>query len=138
MLKRLVSIAVLGVMVTGCSAGVVAMKAPRSLVAPAIVHCNDGVGHIAGSVPWIYGGTCVCTPTRARFESQQAEKTIPADVTYAGYLKLYEDRGIKVGPGHAGCNNRCAEGPHVVFGGKCMATPTVGTMNYEQVTQGKR
>lgn len=106
-------------------------------LAPA-VYCHEGTGHFAGAVPWILGGKCCCTPTKAMFEVHQAEKTLPADMTYVAYLKLYADRGIKTDLDHAGCNNRCADAPHVVFGGKCMATPTPGTANYEQVTRGQR
>jgi hypothetical protein len=131
---------VLPLAVVGCVAG--GMPAPSSTVraltpAPA-VYCHDGTGHTAGATPWILGGKCCCTPTRAMFDVHQAEKTVPADMTYEAYLKLYADKGIKTGLDHAGCNNRCADGPHVVFGGKCMATPTPGTENYEQVTRGQR
>ena len=123
----------------GC-AGKVAKTPPRPVIEVplTLVYCHDGTGHIAGATPWILGGKCCCTPTRAMFEVHQAEKTVPADMTYEAYLKLYADKGIKIGPEHAGCNNRCADGPHVVFGGKCMAAPTPGTANYEQVSQGQR
>ena len=121
----------------GCAAHV-AKPSPRPLPEGHLVYCHDGTGHIAGATPWILGGKCCCTPTRAMFEVHRAEKTVPADMTYEAYLKLYADRGIKIGPEHSGCNNRCADGPHVVFGGKCMAAPTPGTANYEQVSTGQR
>jgi hypothetical protein len=72
------------------------------------------------------------------FSVYQAEKTVPADMTFGAFLQRFADRGIKTGPEHAGCNNRCESGPHVVFGGKCMAAPTPGTENYEQVSLGRR
>jgi len=124
----------------GCARGVSEPPAPAPPppMPTAIVYCHDGTGHIAGAIPWILGGKCCCTPTREMFAVHQAEKTVPADMTYEAYLKLYADRGIKIGPEHAGCNNRCADGPHVVFGGKCMAAPTPGTANYEQVSVGQR
>ena len=124
----------------GCTAGVThaPQPAPASAVPDTLIYCHDGTGHIPGATPWILGGKCCCTPTREMFEVHRAEKTVPADMTYEAYLKLYADRGIKIGPEHAGCNNRCADGPHAVFGGKCMAAPTPGTANYEQVTTGWR
>jgi hypothetical protein len=72
------------------------------------------------------------------FDIHQAEGTVAAELSFEAYLALYADRGIQIGPAHAGCNNRCTNGPHVVFGGKCMAAPTPGTANYERVSQGKR
>ncbi len=138
-LARVALFVLLLLAVVGCGAGVAPSPKPeRSLTPPPVVHCNDGTGHIAGAVPWIVGGKCCCTPTRAMFELHQAEKNLPTEMTYESYLKLYADRGIKTDLDHAGCNNRCADGPHVVFEGKCMATPTPGTANYEQVTRGQR
>jgi hypothetical protein len=110
----------------------------RPLVPPPLVYCNDATGHLAGVKPWVIGGTCCCTPTKAMFAVYQQEKTVPAEITYNEFLKLFADKGIKTDLDHMGCNNRCAEGPHVVFGGHCMATPTPGTANYEAVIQGKR
>jgi hypothetical protein len=124
----------------GCATGGprrVTLPAAPEVLAP-LVHCHDGTGHLAGTTPWILGGTCCCTPTRAMFETHQAERTVPAEMSFTAYLALYADRGIQIGPAHAGCNNRCDAGPHVVFGGRCMAAPTPGTANYEKVCQGKR
>ena len=126
----------------GCSAMKEMTKpaAPAAVVpvADTLVYCHDGTGHRPGAVPWILGGICCCNPTRAMFSVYQAEKTVPADMTFEAFLQRFADRGIKVGPEHAGCNNRCESGPHVVFGGKCMAAPTPGTENYEQVSLGRR
>jgi len=137
---RWIVLALLPLFAAGCAGGGMMMNRPAAPAQPVytLVHCHDGTGHIAGAVPWILGGKCCCTPTRAMFEVHQSEKTVPADMTYEAYLKLYADKGILIGPGHAGCNNRCASGPHVVFGGKCMAAPTPGTQNYEQVSMGPR
>ena len=38
---------------------------------------------------------------------------------------------------YIGCNCRGDLGPHVVFGGTCMVTPTRGTRVFEMVTAGK-
>jgi len=103
-----------------------------------LVYCHDGTGHRVGATPWILGGKCCCTPTRAMFVVYRADKTVPGDMTYEAFIKLFADRGMKIGPEHAGCNNRCESGPHVVFGGKCMAAPTPGTENYEEVSLGRR
>jgi hypothetical protein len=55
------------------------------------------------------------------------------DVDYKKLVKMYADAGIATDLDHRGCNNLCDKGPHVAFGGKCMATPTPGTRNYERV-----
>ena len=138
-LTREAALVLVPLVLIGCAGGAARARAPApAFTVGPLVYCHDGTGHIAGATPWILGGKCCCTPTRAMFDVHQAEKTVPADMTYEAYLKLYADRGIKIGPEHAGCNNRCADGPHVVFGGKCMAAPTPGTANYEQVSQGQR
>lgn len=105
---------------------------------PALKYCNDAVGHVPGAIPWILGGTCCCTPTLQNFQRAQAEGTIDPDMTYEAYLELYRAQGIVTDLDHKGCNNRCDKGPHVVFGGKCMTTPTPGTDNYEEVISGLR
>jgi hypothetical protein len=135
-LARMAVIVLLPLFLIGCAA--VAPVVMRPLTTTPLVYCHEGTGHIAGTAPWILGGKCCCTPTRAMFQIHQAEKTVAADLTYAAYLKLYADRGILVGPEHAGCNNRCAAAPHVVLGGKCMAAPTPGTQNYENVSRGEK
>ena len=139
-LARAAALVLVPLALFGCAGRVAPKPAPPPAAAlpDTLVYCHDGTGHVAGATPWILGGKCCCTPTREMFEVHRAEKTVPADMTYEAYLKLYADRGIKIGPEHAGCNNRCADGPHVVFGGKCMAAPTPGTANYEQVSLGWR
>ena len=139
---RWIALAMGAWLVGGCAGGKVHVNAPQAPPAPpptyTLVHCTDGSGHIAGSVPWILGGTCCCTPTPEMFEIHRAENTIPADMSYEAYLALFASKGIQIGPQHSGCNNRCEFGPHVVFGGKCMAAPTPGTANYEEVSMGRR
>ena len=138
---RWTALASVALLTVGCAhekAHVSVPEAPPVPLTYTLVHCHDGTGHIAGSVPWILGGTCCCTPTREMFEVHRAEKTVPEDMTYEAYMALYAGKGIQVGPAHSGCNNRCEFGPHVVFGGKCMAAPTPGTANYEEVSIGHR
>jgi len=109
---------------------------PKSAAAPPILTCHDAVGHVQGAKPWILGGTCCCTPTRENYERSLAEGTIPRDLAYEATLDLYKQRGIVTDLDHKGCGNLCDHGPHVVLGGRCMATPTPGTPMYEAVTYG--
>jgi hypothetical protein len=108
----------------------------RAVHSPELRHCNDATGHSRGAAPIVLGGTCTCTPTYAHFRRCQNEKTIATSLSYEEFLDLYRNKGIHTDLDHKGCNNRCQWGPHVVFGGKCMATPTPGTLNYERVVSG--
>lgn len=112
----------------------------RGLDAPPIVYCHDGVGHVSGAKPWILGGTCCCTPTPERFAGYQSEGAVAGDMKYDDFLKLFRDRNIitDLDVDYIGSNCRCDYGPHVVFGGRCMVTPTPGTKLYEEVAAGKR
>ena len=104
---------------------------PKSARAPEPLVCHDAIGHIKGNKPWILGGTCCCTPTRENYRLHVKQGTIPASMTYDEYLAKYRQRGIVTDLDHKGCGNLCRQGPHVVLGGKCMATPM-----YEKVTFG--
>jgi len=53
-------------------------------------------------------------------------------------IALYEERGIKTALDHKDCNNLCEWGPHIVKGGKCMAPPTPGTNNFEEIRFGMK
>ncbi len=108
----------------------------RSTTAPPAKYCNDLTGHRRGAAPIVLGGTCTCSPTEAHYRRCINEKSIANNLTYQEFLQLYESRGIKTDLDHRGCNNMCEWGPHVVFGGKCMATPTPGTLNFERVVSG--
>lgn len=100
----------------GCTKkGIVLLK---PLVSPRIKYCHDRVEHIPGAKSWIDGGTCCCTPKTEALRER------------------YRKAGITTDWNHQGCNNLCEYGPHVVKGGKCMAIPTPGTDNYEEVTTG--
>ena len=101
-----------------------------------ILACHDGVGHIAGNKPWILGGTCCCTPTPENYALHVAQGTIDRTMSYEQYLALYKARGVVTDLDHKGCGNLCDHGPHVLLGGRCMATPTPGTLMYERVTYG--
>jgi len=120
-----------------------------------ILACHDGVGHIVGHKPWILGrqasassprgeaaglpspgGTCCCTPTPENYALHVSQGTIDRTMSYEQYLALYKERGIVTDLDHKGCGNLCDHGPHVLLGGRCMATPTPGTLMYERVTYG--
>jgi hypothetical protein len=109
---------------------------PKAPDTPPILACHDGVGHIEGRKPWVLGGTCCCTPTPANFALHQKQGTIDKSMAYEAYLALHKERGIVTDLDHKGCGNLCAAAPHVVLGGKCMATPTPGAGFYERVTFG--
>jgi hypothetical protein len=109
---------------------------PKAAVAPPITACHDAVGHVKGMKPWILGGTCCCTPTRENYDLHVSEGTIPRDMSYDQYLALYKQRGIVTDLDHKNCGNLCDHGPHVLAGGRCMATPIPGTPMYETITYG--
>lgn len=137
-MKKIYIVIALILMITaiGCAPKVVLdMKPP---VGPPLKYCNDAVGHVQGAAPWILGGTCCCTPTEEMFAVYQSEGTVDSDMTYDQFLALFTERGIVTDLDHEGCNNLCEDGPHVVFGGHCMCTPTPGTDNYEEVISGVR
>lgn len=122
--------------VAGCAMKVMPR---RPSIAPPIVHCHDGVGHLSGAKPWILGGKCCCTPTEERFAVYKEEGTVPDKMTYQEFLAKFDEKGIitDLDTEFIGSNCRCDYGPHVVFGGKCMITPTPGTRLYEEITAGK-
>jgi len=109
---------------------------PKAALAPKPLACHDGIGHVAGNKPWILGGTCCCTPTPENFAMHVAQGTIDKTMTYDQYRALYKQRNIMTDLDHKGCGNVCPCGPHVLLGGRCMATPTPGTYMYERVTYG--
>jgi hypothetical protein len=109
---------------------------PKAAQAPQPLACHDAIGHIDGNKPWVLGGNCCCTPTQANFEMHQAKGTVDKGMSYDAYLALYKAKGVVTGLDHKGCGNLCARGPHVLVGGKCMATPTPGTWTYERITYG--
>ena len=126
-----------GLLVAGCRPAYrPAPYLPKPAQAPPPLACHDGIGHIQGQKPWILGGTCCCTPTPANHALHLAQGTLDKAMTYDQYLVLYKEKGIVTGLDHKGCGNLCAQGPHVLLGGKCMATPTPGTAMYERVTYG--
>lgn len=135
----ILSAVLIAAVLAGCTAGITVMQ-KRSAKAPPIVYCHDGVGHIKGVAPWILGGKCCCTPTESRFQSYKEEETVPESMTYDEFLQLFADKGIitDLDAEYRGCNCRGELGPHVVFGGKCMVTPTPGTLTFEEVTSGRK
>jgi len=108
----------------------------RPAATPPILICHDAVGHITGHKPWILGGNCCCPPTRENYNLHVAQGTIDKSMSYEQYLALYREKGIVTDLDHKGCGNLCPQGPHVVLGGRCMATPTPGTAMYQRVTYG--
>ncbi len=104
----------------------------KSMTAPARVACCSATGHIDTNVPFILGGNCFCTPSRSLVEAMHTAG-LHLDVDYHRLVRMYKDAGITTDLDHKGCNNMCGKGPHVAFGGSCMATPTPGTRNYERV-----
>jgi hypothetical protein len=107
----------------------------KSETAPPIKHCVDATGHQRGAKPFILGGTCCCTPTPKLVEGYHRDGLL-LDYDITRLKSAYDGRGIKTDLDHLGCNNLCPYGPHIVKGGKCMATPTPGTQNYEEIISG--
>ena len=133
---RLLPITLILVLLVGCAPTITYDM--KSDMAPPFKYCNDFTGHVPNAKPWILGGTCCCTPTESMFEIYKSEGTVDEAMSYAGFLQLFEDRGIVTDLDHKACNNQCEHGPHVVFGGHCMCTPTPATDNYEEVIAGVR
>ncbi len=104
----------------------------KPVTPPNPVYCFDTVGHTPGTMPFILGGTCCCTPTKELMEQYHADGFLK-DMELRDLIRLYEERGIKTSLDHTGCNNLCRWGPHIVKGGKCMVPPTPGTANFEEV-----
>jgi hypothetical protein len=116
--------------VIACTPAVVVVEKP--LDAPPVVACCAATGHNANNIPFILGGNCFCAPSHRVVDALHATGK-HTDVDYGTLVQMYKDAGIETDLDHRGCNNLCALGPHVAFGGKCMATPTPGTKNYENV-----
>jgi hypothetical protein len=109
----------------------------KPTVAPDPVHCFTTVGHMPGATPFILGGTCFCTPTEALMDAYHAAGHL-LDMHLDDLLREYNDRGIKLQiREHQNCNNLCQWGPHLLKGGKCMASPTPGTRNFEEIRYGR-
>lgn len=103
---------------------------------PPLVHCTDSVGHLRGTFPYIFGGTCCCNPTVELMASYQSDGYL-ADWSPDALRAAYQRRGIATLKDHQQCNNLCPQGPHVVKGGRCLVPPTPGTLNHEQVLSGR-
>ncbi len=102
------------------------------------VHCFDAVGHMPGTKPYIFGGTCFCTPTPQLMEQYHRDGFL-LDMEYEDLVRAYSERGIQLeSASHKGCNNLCQHGPHVLKGGQCMVSPTPGTTNFEEIRFGIR
>jgi len=111
---------------------------PKPYAPPAIVHCIDTVGHSDGAQPFIYGGTCCCTPTKEVLADYKESGAVSEDFTVEDMFKEYEHRGIVTARDFTLTNNLDHAGPHIVFGGNSMIPPTPGTHNYEAVLFGKQ
>ncbi len=108
---------------------------PPPVSPPPIVHCTDSVGHLRGTWPYIFGGTCCCNPSLellAAYGKDGFLKGWSVDALRAAYKR----RGIATIRDHRQCNNLCEQGPHVVKGGRCLVPPTPGTLNHEEVLTG--
>jgi len=110
----------------------------KSETVPPIVHCFDTIGHQPGTHPFILGGTCCCHPTEELLE-QYHQDGLLLDYDLERLLAEYENKDIVLEHEHGWqCNNLCKQGPHIVFGGRCMVDPVIGTQNYENVIAGVR
>lgn len=94
--------------------------------------CTDATGHHRSARPVLLGGTCACTPCVSVLSDYQSQGLF-AGLDVDGLIRWYREQGVKTDLEHRGCNNLCEEGPHVAFGGRCQATPTPATVNFEQV-----
>jgi len=72
------------------------------------------------------------------YEIYISESTIPQTMSYNEFIDEFKKKDIvtNLDKQYRGSNNRDDHGPHVVFGGRSMVTPTPGTINYEAVISG--
>jgi hypothetical protein len=110
----------------------------KNLDSPEVVHCFTTIGHKRGTYPFTLGGTCVCTPTQELLRLYQADGFLQ-NYDLRRLMADYEKRAIVLAHENDWqCNNQCKQGPHIVFGGKCMVAPTIATQNFENVVSGKQ
>ena len=129
------SLIVAGLMImSGCAVKYV----PKPDTPPKFTYCFASVGHVKGAKPFIQGGTCCCTPTEGILADYKEHGFYPDDFTLDDLITTYKGLGIVTDLDAKNTNNLDINGPHVVFGGKSMITPTPGTQNYEDVLFGKR
>ena len=102
-----------------------------------VIYCNDCTGQVPGSIPFVLGGTCCCTPTQELIDAYHRDGLL-LDYDLGRLKQLYESLGIQIMDGqHHDCNNQCPWGPHILQGGKCMVPPTPGTRHYEEIITGR-
>jgi len=101
-----------------------------------VIYCNDYTGHLPGTKPFIFGGTCCCTPTLELMDAYHRDGFL-LNYSAAQLLDVYESMGIQTIYDHHDCNNCCKWGPHILQGGKCMVPPTPGTRHFEEIITGR-
>lgn len=110
----------------------------KKIQAPEVIHCFSSIGHKKATYPFILGGTCCCTPSLELLDMYHEDGFL-SDYDLDRLIGEYEERDIVLAHENGWqCNNQCKYGPHVVFGGKCMVPPTIGTHNFENVIIGKK
>jgi len=100
-----------------------------------VKYCNDYTGHKPGTKPFIFGGTCTCTPTPELMEAYHRDGFL-LEHTVSTLRQYYRDLGIVTAADHRDCNNLCEYGPHILEGGKCMVPPTPATPQYQRLITG--
>jgi hypothetical protein len=101
-----------------------------------VKYCFDTIGHKPGTFPYIFGGTCCCTPTKELLERYHKDGFL-LNYTLESLIAEYKRREIILrSTEHHMCNNYCKEGPHIVKGGKCMVPPEPLTRNFIEVSTG--
>jgi len=101
-----------------------------------VAYCNDYTGHVPGTMPFVLGGTCCCTPTQELIDAYHRDGLL-LDYDLGRLKELYRSLGIKTADDHRDCNNRCKWGPHILEGGRCMVPPTPGTQHFEEIITGR-
>lgn len=97
---------------------------------PRVMHPNDVTGPIAGTYPYILGGTCVCTPTAEVLATYQAGGFL-RDVTLSELEMLYQAERIGINRPLARKHDAYR---HVLRGGHMMYTPHPGSSGFEHLT----
>lgn len=105
---------------------------PAAAVARPIAHPNDVTGPIAGTWPYILGGTCVCTPSPEVLATYHAGGYL-LDYSLEDLRDLYRLEGIVFDPlPYAPGNDDTWT--HVLRGGRLLQAPIPGSAGFEELT----
>jgi len=104
----------------------------REAVARPVAHPNDVTGPVAGTFPYILGGTCVCTPSPEVLATYHAGGYL-LDFNLEDLLDLYRAEGIVFDPLPYSLET-AATWSHLLRGGRLLQAPIPGSAGFEELT----